>query len=230
MEYTITLQKKVIASLNEGSLKSNNSAGNEIKNSDRSVMSAPSVLKLFYTKSLTTENGSATKNLAVNITKMDSRSATPNPDVPKPRAGNLIQAKEVKNAIALAENSLAKDTNKPPTLEDGYQGNKPGEWTQIVSTRKKSSMRPRPAGVRGGYIGDPNPLSPSVAEHWCNPSSLAFAIIPGYTQAAAFFCTSSIPGGTLIFVKYDLIFKIVEIAELCVERYCEFCAVKLKFK
>ncbi|KAK9891113.1 hypothetical protein WA026_013432 [Henosepilachna vigintioctopunctata] len=81
-------------------------------------MSAPSA---FTSKSLTTETGSATKNPAVNITKMDSRSATPNPDIPKPRAGNIIQVKNVKNAIALAENPLGKDTNKPPTLKEGYQ-------------------------------------------------------------------------------------------------------------
>ncbi|KAK9876360.1 hypothetical protein WA026_012670 [Henosepilachna vigintioctopunctata] len=76
-----------------------------------------------------------------------------------------------------------------------------------------------------------DPLSPSVicvAEHWCNPSSLPLAVIHGYTQAAAFCRTSSIHGGTLIFVKDDLEFKIVEIADLCVERHCEFCAVKLK--
>ncbi|KAK9885168.1 hypothetical protein WA026_010678 [Henosepilachna vigintioctopunctata] len=121
MEYTINLQKEVIALLNDGSLKSNNSAGYVKNNFDRSVMMS-SALTLSYTKSLTTEPGSATENSAVNIIKMDSRS-TPNPDIPKPRAGNIIQAKDVKNAIALAENSLGKDTNEPPTLKDGYQNN-----------------------------------------------------------------------------------------------------------
>ncbi|KAK9880625.1 hypothetical protein WA026_011866 [Henosepilachna vigintioctopunctata] len=138
MEYTINPQKEVIASLNDGSLKSNNSAGNVKNNFDKHVMGAPSALTLSRTKSLTTETGSATNNPAVNITKMESRSAIPNPDIPKPRAGNIIQAEDVRNAIALAENSLGKDTNKPPNLKDGYQGNKPGEWTQIVRKKKKS--------------------------------------------------------------------------------------------
>ncbi|KAK9891913.1 hypothetical protein WA026_017397 [Henosepilachna vigintioctopunctata] len=127
MEYTINIQKEVIALLNDGSLKSNNSAGNVKNNFDKPVMSAPSALTWSYTKSLTTETGSATKNPPVNITKMDSRSATPSPDIPKPSAGNIIQAEDVKNEIALAENSFGKDTNKPSTLKDGYQGNKPGE-------------------------------------------------------------------------------------------------------
>ncbi|KAK9872081.1 hypothetical protein WA026_016126 [Henosepilachna vigintioctopunctata] len=153
MEYTINLQKEVIASLNDGSLKS---ASNVKNNFDKRVMSAPSTLTLSYTKSLTTESGSATKNPSVNITKMDSKSATPNPDIPKPKAGNIIQVEDVENAIALAENSIGKNTNKPPTLKDGYQGNKPGEWTEIVRKKKKSSMRSRPSFVIGGYIGDSN--------------------------------------------------------------------------
>ncbi|KAK9880344.1 hypothetical protein WA026_010229 [Henosepilachna vigintioctopunctata] len=136
MEYTINLQKEVIESSRDGCLKSNNSAGNVKNNFDKSVMSAPSALTLSYTKSLTMETGSATKNPAVNITKMDSRSAPPNPDIPKPRAQNIIQAKDVKTAIELDENSLGKDTNTPPTLKDGYQGNKPGEWTQIMKKKK----------------------------------------------------------------------------------------------
>ncbi|KAK9872478.1 hypothetical protein WA026_017945 [Henosepilachna vigintioctopunctata] len=86
MEYTINLQKEVIASLDDGSLKSNNSAGNVKNNFDKRVMSAHSALTLSYTKSLTTETGSANENPAVNITKMDSRSETPNPDIPKSRA------------------------------------------------------------------------------------------------------------------------------------------------
>ncbi|KAK9880864.1 hypothetical protein WA026_013191, partial [Henosepilachna vigintioctopunctata] len=149
---------------------------------------------------------------------------------------------DVKNAIALAENSLGKDTNKPPTLKDGYQGNKPGDWTQIVRKKKKPSMRQRPALVIGPVVEESDlcsktilsllkntalfgmmqlntqctvskldlieifllPLSPSVicvADHWGNPSSLPLAIIPRYTQATAFCRTSSIHGGTLIFVN-----------------------------
>ncbi|KAK9891167.1 hypothetical protein WA026_013484, partial [Henosepilachna vigintioctopunctata] len=111
MEYTINPQKEVIASLKMD-------LSNRII---QLVTPLPSALTLSYTKSLTKETGSATKNPAVNITKMDSRSATRNSDIPKPRAGNIIQAKDVKNAIALAENPLGKDTNKPPTLKDGYQ-------------------------------------------------------------------------------------------------------------
>ncbi|KAK9887360.1 hypothetical protein WA026_022029 [Henosepilachna vigintioctopunctata] len=72
MEYTINLQNEVFASLNDGSLKSNNSTGNIKNNFDKHVMSATSALTLSYTKSLTTETSSATKNPATNITKMDS--------------------------------------------------------------------------------------------------------------------------------------------------------------
>ncbi|KAK9876570.1 hypothetical protein WA026_013950 [Henosepilachna vigintioctopunctata] len=100
--------------------------------------------------------------------------ATPNPDIPRPRAGNIIQA-DVKTPLAR---------------------------TQISSQLLRTVIKP---------------LSPSVicvAEHWCNPSSLPFAIIPGYTKAAAFCRTSSIHGGTLIFVKYDLEFKIIGFADL----------------
>ncbi|KAK9890155.1 hypothetical protein WA026_008961 [Henosepilachna vigintioctopunctata] len=192
MEYTINLQKEVIASLNDGSLKSNNSAGNVKNNFDKRVMSAP-----------------------INITKMDSRSATPNLDIPKPRAGNIIQAKDVKNAIALAQNFLGKDTNKPPTLKDGYQG----PVVEEGDLCSKAILSPlKNTGLFGMMQLNTQcimnkldlieiflqPLSPSVicvAEHWCNPSSLPFAIIPGYTQAAAFCRTSSIHGGTLIFVN-----------------------------
>ncbi|KAK9885566.1 hypothetical protein WA026_012319 [Henosepilachna vigintioctopunctata] len=226
MENTLSLQKEVIASLNDGSLKSNNSAGNVKNNFDKRVMSAPSALTLFYTISVT-------KNPAVNIIKMNSRSATPNLYIPKPKAENIIQAKDVKKAFALAENSLVKDTNKPSTLKDGYQGNIAEEWTQIVRKKKRSSMRPGPAHVAHRWLHWGFKLAISkcyrVAENWYNPSSLPVAIIPGYTQVAAFCRTSSIHGGTLIFVNYDLEFKIVEIADLCVERHCEFCTVKLKF-
>ncbi|KAK9892271.1 hypothetical protein WA026_019073 [Henosepilachna vigintioctopunctata] len=127
MEYTINLPKEVIASLNDGSLKSNNSAGNK------------PVLHL--------------KILQLTLQKW-IRSAIPNPDISKPRAGNIIQAKDVKNAIALAEDSLSMDTNKPPTLKDGYQGNTPGGWTQIVRKKKKSSMRPRPVLIIVEVLGN----------------------------------------------------------------------------
>ncbi|KAK9871094.1 hypothetical protein WA026_011377 [Henosepilachna vigintioctopunctata] len=86
MQYTINLQKEVIASLNDGSLKSNNSLGNVKNYFDKRVMSAPSALTLSFPKSLTTETGSSTENAAVNITKMDSRSATPNPRYTKSKS------------------------------------------------------------------------------------------------------------------------------------------------
>ncbi|KAK9890224.1 hypothetical protein WA026_010337 [Henosepilachna vigintioctopunctata] len=94
-EYTMNLQNEVIASLNDGSLKSNNPAGNVKNNFYKRAMSSPSALTLSHTKSLTTETGSATENREVNITKMNSRSATPNPDIPKPRAGNEPMRKNI---------------------------------------------------------------------------------------------------------------------------------------
>ncbi|KAK9882128.1 hypothetical protein WA026_018970, partial [Henosepilachna vigintioctopunctata] len=136
------------------------------------------------------------------------RSATPNPDIPKPRAGNIIQAKDVKNAIASAENFIGKDTNKPPTLKDGYQG----PVVEEVALCFKAILSPvKNIGLFGMIQLNTQcimnkfdlieiflqPLSLSaicVAEHWCNPSSLPFAIIPGYTQAVAFCRTSSIHG------------------------------------
>ncbi|KAK9883155.1 hypothetical protein WA026_001352 [Henosepilachna vigintioctopunctata] len=211
MEYTINLQNVVIASLNDESLESNNSAASVRNNFDKCVMSALSALTLSYTKYSKTETGSRTKNPADNITKMDSTSATRNPDILKPRAGNIIQPEDVKNAIALAENSLGKDTNKPPILKKGYQVVDEGDLCPkaILSPLKNTGLFEMMQFNTQCIMNKLNfieiflqPLTPSVicvAEHWWNPSSLPSAIIPGYTQAAAFCRTISIPAGELIF-------------------------------